>query len=218
MQRFALPALILLGLFLRVAYAAAIYEPSLLPYHYGDFTEYALAAEQIASGDLSFSNSYFVVRPPVFPLLIAALGMSPVLIIAVNIIIAVCIIPATYVVARLCDLSPQLALLAALILALDLTSIKYSGVMLAEPLANFWLALALVCLAAQRRAGLPTSLVMVGGGGVNCAFFINPTSGVSALDADGCLDCRVKKEGENFSGCGVGPASFNRCDRVETAQ
>ncbi|MCY3978349.1 MAG: phospholipid carrier-dependent glycosyltransferase [Chloroflexi bacterium] len=164
MQRFALPAIILLGLFLRVAYAAAIYEPSLLPYHYGDFTEYALAAEQIASGDLSFSNSYFVVRPPLFPLLIAALGMRPSLIIAVNIIIAIGIIPATFVLARQCGLSRYWALLAALILALDLTSIKYSGVMLAEPLANFWLALVFVSLAAQRRVGLPTSLVMVGGG------------------------------------------------------
>lgn len=219
MGRFALPAIVVFGFLIRLAYAAAIYDPSLLPYHYGDWTEYALAAEQIASGDLSFTSSYFVVRPPLFPLLIAALDMRPSLIIALNIIIASGIIPVTYALARLCGLSRQFALLAALLLALDPTSVKYSGVMLAEPLANILLALAFLSLAALRRTQPMPRVVMLGagGGGINCAFRAYATRRLLALDSDGLLDCRDNEAEKRLSGSRVRPARLHRRDRVETA-
>ena len=92
--------LILLGLLLRVGYAASIYEPSLLPFHEGDYEEYHNAAEDILQGDLEFKNSVYLIRPPGFSLLVAALGIQPILIIAVNILLGAAIIPLTYMLAR----------------------------------------------------------------------------------------------------------------------
>ena len=90
----------LAGLLLRVGYALVTYEPSLLNYHSGDYREYKNAAEDILQGDLEFKNSVYLVRPPLFPLLAAALGIQPTLILAVNILLGAVIIPLTYVLAR----------------------------------------------------------------------------------------------------------------------
>ncbi len=158
----SLLAILLLGLFLRVLYAVGIYDDSLMPYHGGDWTEYALAAEQIVGGDFSFSSSYFVVRPPLFPLMIALLDMRPFLIIGTNILLATAIIPLTFSIALSLGFSQALALLAAAIVAIDLTSIKYSGVMVAEPLANLLLALGFLSLLSLRRARSATVIVITG--------------------------------------------------------
>ncbi len=144
--------IILLGLILRIGYAVAIYEPSLLPYHRGDYDLYHILAEDILRGDLAFQNSGYLLRPPLFPLLGAALGLQPLLIITVNILLATCVIPVTYLLANQFDLSEKLALLSAMIVALDPTSVIYSGVLLAEPLANLLLALSFVTLIKVRQA------------------------------------------------------------------
>ena len=152
MRRYTLPAIIFLGLLLRIGYAIAIYEPSLLPYFLDDFVLYRIGAEAILQGDLAFTDSLYQLRPPLFPLLVAALGVQPGLIIATNILLATAVIPLTYALAIQLRLSKQSALLAAAIVAFDPTSIKYSGVLLAEPLANLILALAF-----SESAGASTS-------------------------------------------------------------
>ena len=134
-----------------------------MAYHYGDYTEYAIGAKEVLQGDFSFRNSIYLIRPPLFSLLVAGLGMQPFLIIATNIAIATCIIPLTYMLARQFKLSRNLSLLAALVLALDPTSIKYSGVMLAEPLANLLLALGFLALAALKRAETRFAILTLGG-------------------------------------------------------
>ena len=131
MRRRRLLWIIGLGLILRIAFALAIYEPSLLSYHYGDFTEYQNAARLILHGDLTFSDPVFLIRPPLFPVLMSLLGMQPIAILAVNIVLATCVIPLTYALARQFKLSRNLALLAAAVVAIDPTSVKYSGVLLA---------------------------------------------------------------------------------------
>ena len=148
-----------LGLLLRIGYAAAIYEPSLLSYSLDDYQLYRMGAEVIAAGDLSFSNDLFLMRPPVYPLLVVALGLQPLLIIAVNILLGAAIIPLCYHLSRQFSQSHRLALLTSLIAALDLTSVKYSGVLVTEPLANLLLAMALVSGARaskRRRCGRPS--------------------------------------------------------------
>ena len=144
--------LVCIGLLFRVAYALAIYEPTLLSFHRGDYDLYRILAEEILRGDLTFRNSGYLLRPPLFPLLAAAVKLEPLLIITVNILLATCIIPVTYLLAKQMELSEKLALLSALIVALDPTSVKYSGVLLAEPLANLLLALSFVTLLKLRRA------------------------------------------------------------------
>lgn len=156
MPRFGLLTITIIGLLLRGGYALVTYEPSLLNYHSGDYREYSNAAEDILQGDLEFKNSVYLVRPPLFPLLVAALGIQPLLIIAANILLGAAIIPLTYVLARHFapppDSSQKLALLAACIVAIDPTSIRYSSVLLAEPLANLLLAFAFVSLMALKQA------------------------------------------------------------------
>ena len=70
----------------------------------------------------------------------------------VNTLIAVGIIPTTYALARRLRVGVNAALAAAFIVAIDLTSVRLSGVLLAEPLANLLLALGFVTTAALRDA------------------------------------------------------------------
>ncbi len=155
MRRFALPAIVLLGLLLRILYAAAIYEPTLAVYHGGDYELYRIGAEILSRGDFSFTNDVFLLRPPFFPLLMAALDLQPLLILAINILLSSGIIALTYALTR--KLGPMknaeaAALLSALLVALDPASIRYSALLLAEPLANLSFAIILICLLALRRA------------------------------------------------------------------
>lgn len=152
MIRLRLIAIILLGLMLRVSYAATIYESSLLSYKLDDYVLYHQGAEIILGGDLTFSNDLFLMRPPLYPLFVAALGLQPLLIMAVNILLATVIIPLSYLLSRELRMSEGLALLASFIVAMDPTSIKYSSVLVAEPLANLLLALSFLTLIKLRGA------------------------------------------------------------------
>ena len=162
MMRFGLIILTALGLLLRIGYALSLYDPSLLNYYLDDYTSYRMAAEDILQGDLAFTNGLYLKRPPLFSLLVAALGIQPGLVIAVNILLGTGIIPLTYVLARQLRLSHSLALLAALIVAIDPTSVRYSSVLLAEPLANLLLAIAFVSIMALKQAGRARAVVMWG--------------------------------------------------------
>lgn len=147
-----LVAITVLGLFLRVLYVWLAFDESMLVYHRGDWPEYRIAAEAIMAGDWEFRHSHFLVRPPLFPLLAALLNIHEWSIILVNTLIAVGIIPATYALARRLRVGVNAALAAAFIVAIDLTSVRLSGVLLAEPLANLLLALGFVGIAALRDA------------------------------------------------------------------
>ena len=152
MARPALLAIILLGLALRIAYTSSVYGPFLNLDYPGDYWDYHIAAKQILAGDISFTHNIFLVRPPLYPLIVAALEVHRPLLIMLNQLLALMIIPLTFTLARQLGLPNRLALLAALIIALDPTSIKYSGILLAEPLANLLLAAAFATLLALKRA------------------------------------------------------------------
>ena len=152
MARLAIPAIILLGLALRVAYTSSVYGVFLNLDYPGDYWDYHVAAKHILRGDHGFTHPLFLVRPPVYPLIVAALDVNRPLLLMLNQLFALMIIPLSYRLARQLGLPQKLALLAALLVALDPTSIKYSGILLAEPLANLLLAAAFVALLALRRA------------------------------------------------------------------
>ncbi len=162
MARFSIAAIILLGLALRIAYTASIYGPALNLDYPGDYWDYHIAAKQILAGDTAFTHPIFLVRPPVYPLIVAALNVNRPLLIMLNQLLAIMIIPLTHVLARQLRLPRKLALLAALLVALDPTSIKYSGILLAEPLANLLLAAAFVALLALKRTETRTATVTWG--------------------------------------------------------
>ncbi len=162
MARYGVPAIVLLGLALRIAYTSSVYGPFLNLDYPGDYWDYHIAAQQILAGDIGFTHRIFLVRPPLYPLVVAALDVNRPLLIMLNQLLAVMIIPLTYTLSRQLSLPVRPALLAALIVALDPTSIKYSGILLAEPLANLLLAAAFVSLLALKRAGSRSAAIAWG--------------------------------------------------------
>ena len=155
MRRFALPAIVLLGLLLRAVYILAVYEPSLEVYHGGEFELYRIGAEVISRGDLSFSNDVFLLRTPLFPLLMSVLNLQPALILLVNTLLSGGIIAVTYALAVRLDPANDgggAALLSALLVALDPASIHFSATLLAEPLANLTFTIALLSVLFLRGA------------------------------------------------------------------
>ncbi len=159
MRRYALLMIILLGISLRVGYALAIYEPSLLNYNLDDFVSYRNAASDILRGDLAFTNSLYMKRPPLYALLVAALQIQPMLVILANITLGTVIIPLAYKLARQFFLSRKYALLAALIIAIDAASIRQSANLRADALASLLLAFAFVCLLKLQHADIATIAV-----------------------------------------------------------
>lgn len=144
----ALPAIMSLGLALRVFYAIAIQNEVWV-----DYSLYRLGAEKILEGDIGFTDNLFAVRPPLFPLMVAALGLEPNLVRAANIALGASIIPLAWLLARQLGLEPKLALLVSLIVAIDPPSLRYMAAALqAEPLAGFFLMLAFTTLLAANQA------------------------------------------------------------------
>lgn len=211
--RLALLAVVLLGLLLRIAYAAAIYEPSLLAYGLDDYILYRVGAELIAQGDLSFSHDLFLLRPPLFPLLVAALQLNDFAVIAANILFGTSVIPLTYMLARMLRLSPQRSLLPAFLVALDLTSIKHAGVLLAEPLANVLLACAFVCVLATRDSQQGKTAILWGwltGGCIILSAFARPAAYMLWLPMALWLLANIRSRGGGGF-CRCSPWSRCRC-------
>lgn len=124
----------------------------------GDYALYRIGGEHIREyGDLT--NSLFLLRPPLFPLLIAALKLDHIAILMVNALIGSTLVPLTAILAHQLGLSSRLALGAALITALDPASIVYSSFLGPEPLANAALAcMAIALLQAVVYTRGPSSL------------------------------------------------------------
>ncbi|MCY3581892.1 MAG: hypothetical protein OXG92_00310 [Chloroflexi bacterium] len=56
---------------------------------------------------MSFSDNLFLLRPPLFPLLVAALQLNEFAVSGVNILLGITVIPLIYAMARLLRLSPR---------------------------------------------------------------------------------------------------------------
>lgn len=119
----------------------------------GDYALYAIGAEAFAVSG-TFSNSLFLVRPPLFSLMLWALGNQALAVLIANVLLGTALIPLTYVFARRLDLSPLMSLSAALIVTVDPASVAYSAFLGAEPLANFWLMAGFVSFASAIRPNL----------------------------------------------------------------
>ena len=97
----------------RIVYAVSLYDPSLLNYNLDDFVSYRNAAIDIRQGDWAFTTSLYMKRPPVYSIMVAALGIQPLLIMAANIILGVAVVPLTYFLGKQLKLSQEFAMLAA---------------------------------------------------------------------------------------------------------
>lgn len=143
----------------RLIYAAAIYTPDLAAFESGDYILYRIGAEHIRTvGD--FTNSLFLVRPPLFPLWIAFLNINPPLIIGANILMGALTAVLGMVFARQLHPDERIARGVGIILALEPTMVLYSAFLGPEPLANILLLIALIAVlrAMQPESGFGWSI------------------------------------------------------------
>jgi hypothetical protein len=138
--RFWLIALTLLAVAVRVGWASAQIAQGQHTVDNGDYVLYAVGAEHIAThGD--FSNSLFLVRPPLFPLIVALLGNDIWRVLLLNSVIGGLTALWVYGIARRLGLSAPLALVATAIFALDPLSIHKGAVILDPvPISAFFVS------------------------------------------------------------------------------
>jgi len=144
-RRLLLLAVFALAVAVRLALIAIQYTDDLAHFQSGDYTLYRIGGEHIcAQGDTS--NSLFLLRPPLFPLAVCALGVDDRAVLLANAIIGAALAPLTVILARQLRMGPRPALAAGLVVALDPASVAYSAWLGAEPLANVTLMVMIVAL------------------------------------------------------------------------
>ncbi|MBN1287930.1 MAG: glycosyltransferase family 39 protein [Anaerolineae bacterium] len=142
--RTKLLVLFMLALVVRFAAAAGyLNDPS--PLGGGDYGLYSIGGEHIRDyGD--FSNSLFLARPPLYPLMICVLGLNTGAVLLVNCALGALLAPLSYILARQMALDEPFALLAGAILIFDPAEVAYSANLYTEPLANTLLLSAIMLL------------------------------------------------------------------------
>ncbi len=138
--------LTLLALAIRAGVATLRYDGDITTVSSGDYPLYRVGAEEIIEkGEMT--NSLFLVRPPLFSLLIAAVGVATWRVLAVNVLLGALIVPMTALLARRLGFDQRHALWAAAVVALDPISITVGAAYLdPSPLANLLVATMLVAL------------------------------------------------------------------------
>lgn len=167
-----------LACLLRFGLIAVQYTPDLAHFSNGDYTLYAIGASDIQQRG-SFDNSLFLVRPPLFPIMIAVLSLNASTVLLVNALLGALTAPLTYIFARQCRLSGSMSALAALIVAVDPASIVYSAFLGSEALANITLLLAVILLFASLqhpRSRLALLLAAVAGTALVFSALARPAS------------------------------------------
>lgn len=140
-----LAAVFVLALGLRLLLLWAWYTEDYLKFQSGDYTLYSVGAEHIRDqGD--FSNSLFLVRPPLFSLAVLALHIDDGRVLVFNAVIGALIAPLTVLLSRTLRLPQTAGGLAGLLVALDPSSIVFSTFLGPEPLANGLLLASVIVL------------------------------------------------------------------------
>lgn len=113
----------------------------------GDYVLYSVGARDFAENG-NFTNSIFLVRPPLFPLFVWLLGDNDTWVLFANAVIGGLIAPFTYVLGKQLGLKERWSLLAAFIVAVDILSVRYSAFLAPEAIANLTTLLVFNCLLA----------------------------------------------------------------------
>ena len=164
-----LAALTLLALALRLAWGLLALASDVALVDQGDYASYKLPAQHfLEHGD--FNDRLFLVRPPAFPLLIALAGLNDAVVIALNALAGALLAPLTWLLARRLGLRGGSALLAALLVAIDPLSVRFTAFLGPEALAFVGTLALMLCLLAllqartQRRAilwGIAAALMLL---------------------------------------------------------
>jgi 4-amino-4-deoxy-L-arabinose transferase-like glycosyltransferase len=137
--------LTLLAIALRLGWGVSRYLTDPLLVDFGDYSLYEDGAQHWLV-ERDFTNSLFLVRPPLFALVIVALGNSSLAVLLFNAAVGGLITPLTYGIARRLGLNERLALVAAGLYAIDFVAIAYGAALLDSIALGNFLALLMVLL------------------------------------------------------------------------
>lgn len=126
--------LFLLALGVRLGYGLFQLSQGFLAISEGDYTLYQLGAEHIRA-EGNFDNSLFLVRPPLFPLIVALLQDNHTAIIVLNSVFGALLAPLTMLLAFQLSLGQRVAWLAGLLVALDPVTVRYTAFLGPEALS-----------------------------------------------------------------------------------
>ncbi len=168
-------AVFVLAIVARVTYAAVIYTPDFSAFETGDYALYRIGADHImTNGD--FSNSLFLVRPPLFPVWIAVLGNNPALVVIGNILFGALTASLGMVFAWSLGLSRRAGQFVGVFLAIEPTTVIYSAFLGPEPLANLFLLAALIALVKAVRAEYGIGWSVGAGLALVASMYVRPAS------------------------------------------
>ena len=136
----------LLAIVLRVSWGVVRFNDDVNLVNLGDYDLYEDGAEHILNeGD--FTNSLFLVRPPGFPLVIAALGNRRLAVLVFSAVLGGLITPLTFFIAQRLGLSEGQSLLPALLFGVDFIAIAYGAALLdSMAVGNFFAILMMLLL------------------------------------------------------------------------
>jgi len=137
----------LLSVGLRIGYGIYILNTNPQLADTGDYVLYSVGARDFDT-NRNFTNSIFLVRPPLFPLFVWLLNDNDTLVLFANAIIGGLMAPFTYLLGRQLGVDERWSLLAAGIMAVDMLSVRYSAFLAPEAIANLTTLLMMVCLLA----------------------------------------------------------------------
>lgn len=166
-MRRKLIGIFLLALLLRLALLLAWYTDDLSRFQTGDYALYDIGAAHFAQ-NINFDNSLFLVRPPLFPLVVYLLGGDENVVLLFDIVCGALIAPLAYLLARQFGSADRFAVAAGIIVALDPGSIAHSAFLGPEPLANLLLLAGLLVLLASLNQPTGTQMLVwgLGAGGL----------------------------------------------------
>jgi 4-amino-4-deoxy-L-arabinose transferase-like glycosyltransferase len=128
---------------------------------------YELLGRELVGGH-GFSSWMFAYRPPLYPLFIAAVYAltgpgRPLVVVFVQLFLSASICWLTWGIARELGASEQVQKLAALLAAVDLTAVAAGQWLMAETLANFFIALSLLFLTRLLQRSRSVDAALCGG-------------------------------------------------------
>lgn len=132
--RYAWLAIVAAALIIRLNYGLSLLDQGFLYVSEGDYTLYQVGAEHILS-EGNFDNSIFLVRPPLFPLLIALTGDHHPTLIVLNSLFGALLTLLTIILARQLGLPTLVSLLAGLLVAVDPITVRYTAFLGPEALS-----------------------------------------------------------------------------------
>jgi hypothetical protein len=133
----------MLALIIRIVWGLTQLQRGFLFVSEGDYTLYQIGAEHFLKNG-NFNNSLFLVRPPLLSVIIALFNDNHLIILLLNTFLGALIAPLTMLLSQQLGLPRRVAIIAGIVIALDILHVRYTAFLGPESL-SFVTALGMVC-------------------------------------------------------------------------